>query len=404
MSKSLKIYIVCLILLITGIMLLDANRPKPLDWNPYYKTHIKSPLGLYVLNEEIDALFKGQKVERIYNTPYEYLDKSYEYDSLDGFYNIQGSILILDHEMGFDQISIEEILFFVGKGNHALISCNILPNSLADSLGFKSNYRYNAKDTLDIIWNSSTPLKSSYKVSQGYNGMYFDSITNHKTKVLGAQIIEKDTLVNFIAVQHKLGFFYIHTQPAAFSNFHLLKDNNRQYALDILSFLPAKNTIYWFQNNQKQNDIAESKLRFIFSQPALKSAWYLFLIGILLFILFRMKRKQRVVDIIIPLQNTTVEFTKTIGNLYFQEGEHGAIIEKKVIYFLERIRSEFMIETTSLNADFNKKLHLKSGRDLEMIEKLTRLILEITGRKYRTEEDLLKINEAIENFWHPKKK
>jgi hypothetical protein len=168
--------------------------------------------------------------------------------------------------------------------------------------------------------------------------------------------------------------------------------------------LPENNPIYWFQKNQVQNDIQQSKLRFIFSQPALKSAWYLFLISMLIFVLFRVKRKQRVVDIITPLPNTTVEFTKTIGNLYFQEGEHGAIIEKKVIYFLERIRSEFMIETTYLNADFNKKLHLKSGRDLDKIEELSRLILELTGKKFRTENDLLKINEAIENFWHPKKK
>jgi hypothetical protein len=86
MNHSLKIYIGLLVVLIFGIMLMDASRPKPIDWSPYYKTHIKKPLGLYVLNQELDQVFKNQKIERILETPYEYLDYYYIYDSIDGSY------------------------------------------------------------------------------------------------------------------------------------------------------------------------------------------------------------------------------------------------------------------------------------------------------------------------------
>jgi hypothetical protein len=41
---------------------------------------------------------------------------------------------------------------------------------------------------------------------------------------------------------------------------------------------------------------------------------------------------------------------------------------------------------------------------MEMIEKITQLIQENARKINRTEADLLKINEAIETFWQPKKK
>ena len=41
---------------------------------------------------------------------------------------------------------------------------------------------------------------------------------------------------------------------------------------------------------------------------------------VLLFIIFHAKRKQRIVPVIEPLQNSSAEFVKTIGNLYLQEG------------------------------------------------------------------------------------
>lgn len=404
MNHSLKIYIGLLVVLIFGIMLMDASRPKPIDWSPYYKTHIKKPLGLYVLNQELDQVFKNQKIERILETPYEYLDYYYIYDSIDGSYEIEGTLLSIYQELPFDETSLDEILLFVGKGNQAFISSNNFPKLLADSIGFSTNYRFYSNDTITTVWHQKMPLSSSYQFTKGFNGVYFDSISNSTTQILGSQIVEKDTLANFIAVKYRQGIFYLHTQPAAFSNYHLLKDEQANYATDLLSVVPEQKPIYWLQKNMASNDINQSPMRFILSQPALKSAWYLFLVGMLIFILFRVKRKQRIIDIIEPLPNTTVDFTKTIGNLYFQEGEHGAIIDKKIIYFLEKIRSEFLIETTQLDAEFNKKLHFKSGRDLEMIEKITQLIQENARKINRTEADLLKINEAIETFWQPKKK
>ena len=90
--------------------------------------------------------------------------------------------------------------------------------------------------------------------------------------------------------------------------------------------------------------------------------------------IFNAKRRQRVIPIIKPLPNTTVDFTKTIGNLYYQEGNHQNLIDKKIIYFLERVRNEYLIDTAVLDENFIKKLHAKTGKDIKDIEHLVYLI------------------------------
>ena len=76
------------------------------------------------------------------------------------------------------------------------------------------------------------------------------------------------------------------------------------------------------------------------------------------------------------LKNTTVDFTKTIGNLYYQEGNHHTIIEKKIIYFLEHIRKEYIIDTYTLDDAFIEKIHLKTGKPVADIQKTVSLIKE----------------------------
>ena len=86
-----------------------------------------------------------------------------------------------------------------------------------------------------------------------------------------------------------------------------------------------------FDSDYKEGTYAsDSPLRFIFSQPSLKWAWLLALFFIITFMLFNAKRRQRAIKIITPLRNTTVQFTKTVANLYYESKDHTNIIDKKM--------------------------------------------------------------------------
>jgi len=397
MNKTIKIYIVFLVLLLVGIIFVDANRPKPINWSPTYAINDKIPFGMYVFKQESDKLFKNQKVNAIFETAYEYFEPLYDYDTLVNTYKKTGTILSISENYLIDEESTQEILYFVQHGNKAFISSKNFPQKLMDSLKFTYSAKYIGNDSLDS-WVANPKLGSKkYNIAIGAGNTYFEKIDTLTTTVLGYQG-NKEKLVNFIKVPYGNGEIYLHTQPAAFTNYHLLKENHAEYASKVLSYV-GKGEVFWLLKNQSGIVVSNSPLRYILSQPALKWAMYISLIGMLIFIIFTAKRRQRIIPIIKPLTNTTVDFTKTIGNLYFQEGNHDNIIEKKIIYFLEKIRHEYLLDTTVLDEVFIKRLQQKTGRKIEDIERAVYLINQHRKNYHQAvESDLIALNAAIEKI------
>lgn len=400
MDNKVKIYIAILVLIFGITLLVDKGQPKPIDWTPTYSVEDKIPFGLYVFDQEADALF-NQKVERISTqTPYEYLDSQYDDRENVETYRIKGTFVNISEVDNIDEGSMREILNFVSEGNNAFLSMKVFPKVLLDSLKIELKTDFMPNDSISVWMANKKVNTKKYTFNAGLND-YFSKIDTLNTKVLGYQISrKKERQVNFIEVQYKNGHLYLHTQPVAFTNYNLLKKDHYQYTENIVSYIP-KGNIFWYNKTFNDKRISSSPLRYIWSQPALKAAWYLGLLGILIFMIFNAKRKQRIVPIIKPLQNLTVDFTKTIGNLYYQEGDHTNIIDKKIIYFLEKIRTDYLIDTSKLDDDFITKLHYKTGKDQNDIRELVQLINDHRNSYHGSlEEDLIRINAAIEKILH----
>lgn len=396
MNKTIKIYIVFLVLLLVGIVYIDVTRPKPINWTPTYDIKDKIPFGLYIFNEEAPALF-GQKVNRITETAYQYFEPKYDYDSLVNTYTIRGTILSVSDQYMIDDESTQELLYFAQHGNKIFISSKSFPQKLMDSLKFSYSSKFMGRDTIFTSLTNPHLGKKKYDISVGAGNSYFEKIDTLNTTVLGYHENTKEKLVDFIKVPYGKGEFYLHTQPVVFTNYHLLKDNHSEYAAKVLSYTDGE--VFWLLKNQSGEIVSGSPMRYILSQPALKAAWYIFLLGMIVFFIFNAKRKQRIVPIIKPLENTTVDFTKTIGNLYFQEGNHDNIIEKKIIYFLEKIRNDYLLDTTVLDENFEKKLQQKSGKKIEDIQKVVYLINQRRKSYHQSiESDLIALNTAIEKI------
>ncbi len=399
MNKTIKIYIVFLVLIFIAIIFVDANRPRPIDWRPTYSINDKIPFGLYIFDKESPTLLKKNSLKKVTNTIYEYFEPLYNYDSLVNNYNERGTILSISEYSLIDDQSTQELLYFVSHGNSAFLSSKSFSKILMDSLKFETNNEMIFNKEIKFSLANKKLDTKKYNFDIGAGSYYFGKIDTLTTTILGYQESGNNKYANFIKVPHGNGFFYLHTQPAAFTNYHILKENHSEYLEKIVSYIP-KGKIFWAIDNINGESVSSSPMRFILSNPALKWAWYLFLIGMVFFMIFNAKRKQRIVPIVKPLQNTTVDFTKTIGNLYYQEGDHQNIINKKIIYFLERVRNEFLIETNTLDENFIKKLHLKTGKNIEDIENVVRLI-NYQRRSYHQsiEDDLIEINNAIEKIF-----
>ena len=183
------------------------------------------------------------------------------------------------------------------------------------------------------------------------------------------------------------------------TNYNLL-NGNETYAASVFSYLPNNPTLWDpLIRSSKYDDRPDEDKPSIFSFFLAHQTltWFLMvsLIGLLLFMIFNARRKQRPIPIIEPLKNSTVEFTQTIANLYLKEQDHKNLVDKKIAYFLEKVRSKYLLNTTNLNKDFIEKLAAKSGNDLQRTKYLINTIILLNKRDECTEEEFLRYSERF---------
>jgi hypothetical protein len=391
MNKTLRLYIAFLVLIFIGIVFIDANKPIPINWSPTFDVKDKIPFGLYVFNNEFPSIVKPKSITKITKSPYEFLESQYDYDTLVNNYKISGTFLAINETDNIDTESSIELFNFVSRGNTVFLSMKDFPIKILDSLNLETTGDFQFSDSI-FCWMANPKFgKKRFNLLKDVGNNYFSKIDTLNTTVLGYQTGDS-TRVNFIKVPFKTGNFFLHTQPTAFSNYYMLKKGYSNYAENILSYLPKQN-VYWYLKDKNGEEISSSPFRYILSQRPLKWAWYLFLGGTLLFMIFNAKRRQRTVPIIKPLENTTVDFAKTIGNLYFQEADHSNMIDKKIVYFLEKLRQDYLMDTSILDEKFIKRLQQKTGKDFHVIEETINLINQHRKKIHEPiESDLLRLN------------
>ncbi|MDP2685973.1 MAG: DUF4350 domain-containing protein [Aequorivita sp.] len=375
-----------------GIVITELVRPKPIDWRVSYIATDKIPFGGFVLFGEAPSLFKNAEIEKIDRDPYIFLtDSSYVENS---------AYVFINDEISFDERQADEILKYVEKGNTVFISSRSVGYILGDSLNIElsSNYSILEEELHPKFLSPSLKQDSLPAYKKGVFRTFFDKIDTLKTTALGYYSSEDPEIdeLNYIKINFGKGQFLLHSLPEAFSNYYLLK-GNEQYAANVLSYIDA-DKIYWDEYLKSGRKVVTSPMRFILDQAPLTWAYYVLLGGLLIFVLFKGKREQRIVEVIKPLENTSVEFTKTIGDLYFQHKDYSNIIAKKITYFLESLRSKYYLNTNDITEDFIKKLALKSGNTFEKSQKLMHLIKHLKEKSVHSEADLLELNKQIEAF------
>lgn len=396
MNKTVKIYVALLIVLFVGFVIVELSADTPINWSKTYKETDKIPYGTFVLYEELPSLFPDSEIHNIDVSPYEYFDDYYNW--ADSTYDISGTYIHIDEYADIDDVSAQELLDFASYGNTVFIATSYPPQKFYDSLHLDTRNKYDLKDEADFGFTNPRFKNDSIHIDKGLSNLYFSKLDSATTTVLGYQKFDSIKHINFIKIEHGFGTVYLHLQPSVFTNYQLLKKDNKKYAAAALSYLPDDDIFYDYHAKIGQ-DLGYSPMRFILSQPALRSAWYLGLLSLLLFMIFNAKRKQRIVKVIKPLENTTVAFTKTIGNLYYETKDHNNLIDKKIMYFLEYIRRVYYLDTQLLDEKFVKNLSLKSGKDSTLIKKLIDLIVYLKAKPVCTEADLLNLNNTIEDFY-----
>lgn len=383
MNKTFKIYAVIFIIVMVILALLEVNKKEVTDWRKNYDVNQKSPFGLFVFNKEVKDLFKNN-LTKLDVAPYDYYTEKDKKPH---------NILIVESEM--DQESWNKILDEVSKGSDAMIIANRLPKNISDTIGFYgSKISYEDQNVLKLT--DKKYQNDFIKLDKFPSGRGFSYIKPN-VQVLGKTVEENNKdQANFIKTPFGKGTIYVHCEPLFLTNYYLLQSGNVRYAQSVFSYLKDRETLWFVESNTKES---RSLLRFILSNPALKYAWWVFLGGLVLFIFFNVKRKQRIVPIIEPLKNTSADFVKSIGNLYLQEGDFHDMMAKKAQYFLNKVRLDLLIDTQNLDEEFAKKLQLKTGKSAEMVNEAIVLIKKAQDPYASVmKEDLARINSLLDEI------
>ncbi|MDX1941765.1 MAG: hypothetical protein SFU99_14490 [Saprospiraceae bacterium] len=416
MNRRQILIIVGILAVFAVLIFLLSQRPRNrFSWRPNYKAESKQPYGAFIITELLKNYFPGKGFEVLR-------------DSVNGNLPdtvVSANYVFIGEALFMDSVDMEVLLQFVENGNTAFISSHTIPQDLMEEV-YDNECNYNEWVDYDMLKDTTVQLNLSDPNLHTSKGFQYKYVYRNRTMPYVWAHIDNDyfcendftelgdlndTLTHFAKIAFGDGTFYFHTVPIAFTNYHLLDSNRLEYVHRVFSYLP-EGKIYWdehsktfealgrYRNNSWNRTLSkESPLQYILSQPPLTWAWYLLLVIGLLFLLFRTKRKQRIIPVLESNANTSLEFVSTIGRLYFMQNSHKKLALQKMKLFLNFVRERYHLRGQELDEAFIQKLVAKSEVQRELIDKIWLMHRNISNSSIMTENTLIDFHQLMDQFY-----
>jgi len=364
MKKNLffGVIIVLMFLIMYGI---NRNAPRKFRWEPTYDTRDTQPYGAFVF----DKLLKTSWEEG-YTHSYESILDLYSKGDLEN-----ANLLIICAD--FDIPIYQEKAFFdyLEKGGNILIASSSFRYSLSDSLNFYLRWNYSSYFSSDL--SLKQPITSAYLWTSSEK----DSIRNIPKPILNrtfspndgdsigrgnVSIMATSSEDEAIMLRYEIGEgnLILCSTPLLFTNYAILHDSVNPFIWNALAPLKGKPLIRTeYYGEGRSGDESDSVFRYLLSQPSLKWAFYIVIGALILFMLFTIKRKQKIIPIIKPPENRMLDFVRSISALYLTQNNNADIVLKRYIYWGDALKKRYGIDIINEQHDkpFIKHFSMKTG-------------------------------------------
>lgn len=388
--KGMKLYLIGSATVLILYMVAQYYKPKPTDWGPSYLKEDKIPYGLYILDHEKAELFPEALIKTsglpVFNT---LKDNNYQ----------NTTYLFIAGSLNFDKLDYQELVKFMNRGNQVFIAAFDLGKLLNDTLKLETNNNFTPRLRSEPIHfvNPALRSKNRYIFDKGIGDQYFSAVDSSRCTVLGRN---GKGDINFIKYTFGKGALYVLPNPQLLTNYSLLNPAGADYAAKALSYIQNTKTLIWDEHSTLGTSDNQSILSAFLKYDQLRWAYYLSLIGLVVFVLYEMKRRQRIIPVLLPLKNSSADFVKIVGKVYYQERDNSDIAQKKINYFLEFIRLTYRLKTSKNDEELISALILISGAQEETVRKLFTIINEIQHGHKVTDNLLIELNKLIEKFYN----
>jgi hypothetical protein len=387
--NGLRSYLIGISVVLVIYLIAQYYRPKPTDWSPTYLSEDKIPFGTYILNQHIRHIFPHVKFTT---------SRSDIYSTLKEPHNGTFVYFILADKIKISKLDYRAMVSSMKAGNQIFIAASKIEGGLLNVLKLRITSDLgllNQTDTINFL-NPSLKRKQDYVFEKNISDYYFSVLDTSRAVVLGEQ---QQHRANFVKYTYGKGALYILPNPKLFTNYSLLKDDGVDYTSKALSYLPKTKQLILDEYFTRPSTENQSILRVLFQYDKLRWAYYISIFSLLAFVLFEIKRRQRVIPVLERLKNSTVEFVEVVGRVYYQQRNNRDIAEKKVTYLLAYIRTKYRLKTVNLDLAFKNALINISGAEADLLDELLNEISYLNAGSNVKDEQLIRLNKLIEEFY-----
>ena len=334
--------------------------------------------------------------------------------------------IFIGEAMLMDSVDSEKLLEFIYSGHTALISSRTIPDILISQVydnPCDSTYweDYGLYYDTAVITNFThpdlaldEPLNFPYIRRNRVSNFYWQKIDEYllcRAENYPEIITQSsDSIVDMVLFRHGAGKLYLQTSPITFSNYYVSSKQGKVYLPRFFAHL-GNGPIYWdgFSNvpmsvgqrnnasNRRPLEPTEGPLEYVLSQPPLAWAWYLLVTMGLLFLVFRAKRRQKMIPVLAPNRNTSLEFISTISRLHFTGENHQKMALQKMELMEIFIRNKYRLSIEDEN--FITKLSHTSEVDEAIIQKMFLIYTNIKSSKTASDKTLIELHKLTAYFY-----
>lgn len=428
--KSSRNFLFVMLVLFVLFCLLQVNLPKKFVWSPTFSHVDKQPFGCFVFDSVLtQSLPNGYHVTK---KTFFQLDQEHAKEKI--------SVLMVVDQQNLKQLDVKYLCNIARRGGKVMVvaSSSFDDGRNADTVvvdelertfkvkiedgmyfslrGILSGLRAHDNDMYDTIyWNNretmyaAQPYRMFYNMVGGtlfvdsvpkvkrlaytlstagydykYDSLYvgdftrFDTIVGKKERIERIDTFAIKKVPAAVSVPYGKGEVIFVSSPLLFTNYGMLEGNTFVYIFRLMSYL-ADLPVYRTEAYVKTDAMLvaeQSPFREFIKRPPLRWALYLALLGVVLFMIFTARRRQRVIPIMSKPANRSLEFIQLIGTLYYQRKDHVDLVRKKFKLFAEELRKTAGVDISDVNTDDREYQLLaeKTGMNCDRLKKVIRQI------------------------------
>lgn len=428
--KSSRNFLFAMLVLFVLFCLLQVNLPKKFVWSPTFSHVDKQPFGCFVFDSVLtQSLPNGYHVTK---KTFFQLDQEHAKEKI--------SVLMVVDQQDLKQLDVKYLCNIARRGGKVMVvaSSSFDDGRNADTVvvdelertfkvkiedglyfslrGILSGLKAHDNDMYDTIyWNNRETMYAAQSYRMFYNmvggtlfvdsvpkvkrlaytlstagydyrqdSLYvgdftsFDTIVDEKERIERIDTFAIKKVPAAVSVPYGKGEVIFVSSPLLFTNYGMLEGNTSVYIFRLMSYL-ADLPVYRTEAYVKTDAMLvaeQSPFREFIKRPPLRWALYLALLGVVLFMIFTARRRQRVIPIMSKPANRSLEFIQLIGTLYYQRKDHVDLVRKKFKLFAEELRKTAGVDISDVNTDDREYLLLaeKTGMNSDRLKKVIRQI------------------------------